>query len=86
MEIAIIWFLSYIAMGEEVKANQAMLLEQEAAIIVLMDEVDRLDTVQLKLAASHAAHSANAKVTFENQQKAIAGLQERVAGHDHKHN
>ena len=51
MEIAVIWFLSMVAMGEEVK-------KVDAKVEVLQEEVAELQDNFITLAAKHSAHAA----------------------------
>jgi polyhydroxyalkanoate synthesis regulator phasin len=51
MELAVIWFLSVVAMGEEVK-------KVDAKVEVLQEEVAQLQDNFITLAGKHSAHAA----------------------------
>jgi hypothetical protein len=51
MELAVIWFLSMVAMGEEVK-------RVDAEVEILQEEVVQLQDNFVMLAAKHSAHAA----------------------------
>ena len=71
MELILIWFLTFVAMGEEIKANDQEILQLQDNIIILEKRIQQNDTTILKLSGAHSSFYANQQIFNE--------------GHDHKH-
>lgn len=75
MELALIWFISFVALSEEQKA-------QNAAINLRIDEVEErvydVERRNISLAGAISSQRALQQVNHSNQEKAISNLNQRL--------
>ena len=83
MEIAVLWFLSMVAMGNEVEKTNESVRMLEAEVITLQIQNDIIfDTLEdheqtiLKTAGAHSAFYAGQQVKNENFEQSIELLNE----------
>ena len=78
MELFVIWFVTLVATGEEIKATQADLAAAENRIVVLEEQVDKLDNRTVRIAAAHSAHVAAQNVEDAERDRNLQVIADRI--------
>lgn len=85
MELVVIWFISMVAIGEEIKANDAEIELLQLELAELQANVHQNNTTILKLAASHSAFYAKQSLINEQTANTIDMIVKDIVSHSHKH-
>lgn len=85
MEIAVLWFLSMVAMGNEVEKTNESVQMLEAEVITLQiqndivfDTLEDHETTIIKTAAAHSSFYAAQQVKNEQYEQSIERLEESI--------
>ena len=86
MELFVIWFVTLVATGEEIKNTQAELLITQHRTSVLEEQYESLASKHNLLAAKHSSFYAGQQLVDEKQDQLIDKAISDVLQHEHPHN
>ena len=86
MELFIIWFVTLVATGEEIKSTQAELLITQHRTSVLEEQYESLASKHNLLSAKHSSFYAGQQLVDEKQDQLIDKAINDVLEHEHPHN
>jgi len=75
LEVAVLWFISMVAVGEEQKKTNAALNE---LTVVVEHLAEKQSADHLKIVGAHASHAARSNTTDENHDGSIDALNNEV--------
>ena len=78
MELFVIWFVTLVATGEEIKSTQAELLVTQHRTSVLEEQYESLASKHNLLAAKHSSFYAGQQLVDEAQDQRLDAIETKV--------
>lgn len=77
LEIAVIWFISMVALGEEQKKTNNVLQDLSVAVEQL---AEKQNADHLKITSAHAAHAARSNTIDNQHERKIEAVKDAIGG------